>query len=314
MILLQVIIFLLALVLIYAAVAYRIYQRVIPAQHACRDCANPVTVKTYQLFYRELGVDKGNPPVVLVHGGPGHSSLSFKDGFDFLSARGRVIFYDQRGSGNSQTSLKTSDYSIEQLVEELETLRSEVILAEKIILIGHSFGGALSQRYTLKYPEHVAKLVLVGSIRINNGMSNRFVWKWFGPALYSTAMGFPPHDAQAADQWFTQSGDRDNPKRLFDAQRTDLLQNSGPVSFAPWREISFSLVGPDFKAELSQLKTPTLCVYGAADSPYTGKPAATELAALLPNSSLAGFDKSGHWPFLEEPQKFQQVLSDFLVK
>lgn len=314
MLLLQVVLFPLAIVLLYAWTAYIIYKRVKPAQHACRDCANPVTIKAYQLYYRELGVDQGNPPVVLVHGGPGHSSLSFKDGFDFLAARGRVIFYDQRGSGNSQTSLNTSDYTIEQLVEELEGLRSEVIRAEKIIVIAHSFGGALAQRYALKYPQHVEKLILIGSIRINNGMSNRFVWKWFGPALYSTAMGFPPHDAQAADQWFTQSGDRDNPKRLYDAQRIDLLRDSGSVSFAPWREISLSLVGPDFKTELNQLQTPTLCIYGAADSPFTGKPAATELTALLPNSTLAGFDKSGHWPFLEEPKKFQQVVTDFLLK
>ena len=113
-----------------------------------------------------------------------------------------MIYYDQRGSGNSQVKPNASDYTIEYLVEELETLRRDVVKADKIILVGHSFGSALVQRYSLKYPQHVEKMVIIGGIRINNGMNNHFVWKWFGPALYSTSLGFPPAGPQAADTWF----------------------------------------------------------------------------------------------------------------
>jgi proline iminopeptidase len=313
-ILLQAVLTLVILLALYAAYAYYAYTRVEPAERGCLDCTTSVIVNGYELYYHELGVDGGYPPVVLVHGGPGHSSLSFKNSFDFLADQTRVIYYDQRGSGKSQIKPNPGDYTVDQLVEELEALRREVIKANKIIVIGHSFGSALSQRYALKYPEHVEKLVLIGGIRINNGMDNRFVWKWFGPALYSTSLGFPPADAQAADAWFTHTGDRDNVKRLFDPGQASLLNNTGRVSFAPWREISLSLVGYDYKAELSQLQTPTLFIYGAADSPYTGKPAADEICSIIPNCTVAGFDKSGHWPFLEEPAKFQQVLSDFLLR
>ncbi len=303
----------LAVLSIYVAFAYHAYNRVLPQNRPCVDCATPARVNGYDLYYRDLGRDKGLPPVILVHGGPGHSSLSFKNGFDFLAEETRVIFYDQRGSGNSQIKPNPEDYTIEQLVEELEALRRDVVKADKVILIGHSFGSALVQRYALKYPEHVEKMVIAGGIRINNGMNNRFVWKWFGGALYSSALGFPPADPTAADTWFTQNTEKDNPNRLFDKTNTAILEDTGTVSFAPWREISFSLVGDDYKKELSQLQVPTLFIYGAADSPYTGKPVADELCATLPNCQSVEFTQSGHWAFLEEPEKFQQVLNDFLL-
>ncbi len=304
----------LALISLYATIAYFLYNRVQPQSRACVDCSTPAHINGYDLYYRELGTDKGLPPVILVHGGPGHSSLSFKNGFDFQAEETRVIFYDQRGSGNSQIKPKPEDYTIEQLVEELEALRRDVVKTDKVILIGHSFGSALVQRYALKYPKHVEKMVIVGGIRINNGMSNRFIWKWFGGALYSTALGFPPADSKSADEWFTKSSEKDNPQRLFDKSNTAILKDTGIVSFAPWREISFSLTGYDYKKELSQLQIPTLFIYGVADSPYTGKPVADELCETLPNCQSVEFTQSGHWTFLEEPEKFRQVLRDFLFQ
>ncbi len=304
---------LLVILALYAVYAYQAYNRVLPAERACMDCETPVTVNGYRLFYRELGKDTGLPPIILVHGGPGHSSLSFKNGFDFLAEQTRVIYYDQRGSGNSQIKPDRVDYTIEQLVDELEALRHEVVKARKIILVGHSFGSALVQRYALKYPQNVEKLVIIGGIRINNRMGNRFVWKWLGPALYSTTLGFPPAGATAADAWFTASSEKDNAKRLFDKKKTDLLKNAGRITFAPWRELSLSLVGSDHKNELRQLGTPTLFLYGVADSPFTGQPVAAELCSILPNCQSVAFDQSGHWPFLEQPEKFQQVLRDFLA-
>ncbi len=312
MIALYVVLAILILLTIYVVYANHAYNHVLPQSRPCVDSATPVRVNGYDLYYRELGTDKGLLPVILVHGGPGHSSLSFKNGFDFLAEQTRVIFYDQRGSGNSQIKPNPEDYTIEQLVEELETLRRDVVKADKVILVGHSFGSALVQRYALKYPEHVEKMVISGGIRINNGMSNGFVWKWFGGLLYSTALGFPPADSKSADAWFTNSSEKDNPNRMFDKLNTAILQDTGTLSFAPWREISFSLVGYDYKTELSQLQVPTLFIYGTADSPYTGKPVADELCATLPNCQSVEFTQSGHWAFLEEPEKFQQVIRSFL--
>ncbi|MEI7848963.1 MAG: alpha/beta hydrolase [Chloroflexota bacterium] len=298
---------------LFAATAYRVYNRVKPISRACIGCPNPARVNGYDLYYRELGVQQQLAPVVLLHGGPGHSSLSFKNCFDHLSSLTRVIYYDQRGSGNSQIKSNPTDYTIEELVEELEILRRDVILSEKIILIAHSFGSALGQRYALKYPAHVEKLVIISGIRINNGMSSRFIWKWLGPALYAVGLGFPPSDGKAADNWFTKLSDRDDAKRLYDPQQVHLFENFGTTSFVPWREVSLSLTGSDFKEQLRQLHVSTLFIYGAADVVQTGKPVADELSSILPNFSSVGFEHSGHWPYLEQPDEFRQVLVSFLT-
>jgi proline iminopeptidase len=299
---------------IYSAVAYVLYNRVHPAERACRDCETPVTVGGYQLLYREVGTDSTLAPVIVVHGGPGHSSLSFKRSFDFLAAHRRVIYYDQRGSGNSQSKARPADYVIDSLVEELEALRRDVVKADRIVLVGHSFGSALVQRYALRYGAHVEKLLLVGGIRLNNEMENRFVWRWFGPALYSTAMGLPRGDGDAADAWFTASADADNTERLYDKSRGALFEGTGTLSFAAWREISLSLVGDAHEGELRQLHVPTRFLYGAADAPYTGKPTAEALCAIIPNCKTVEFAHSGHWPFLEEPERFRQVVEAFLAE
>ena len=302
----------LALAFGYAAVADFAYSRVPAVAEPCRDCATPVRVNGYELYYREVGTDTTRPPVVLVHGGPGHSSLSFKQSFDFLAEGRRVIYYDQRGSGNSEAKANPDDYTVEHLVEELEALRWDVIRSDRIVVVGHSFGGALAQRYALAHQDHVARLVLIGSVRINNGISSHAFWRWFGPALWSTALGFPPGDAARADSAFF--GGAENAERLFDKGRAnEILDGTGRIRFTTWRELSLSVAGDAHRPELAALQVPTLFIYGAADSPYTGQPVADELCGVVPHCTKAGFSKSGHWPFLEEPARFRQVLEAFLT-
>ena len=76
--------------------------------------------------------------------------------------------------------------------------------------------------------------------------------------------------------------------------------------------VSLSLTGYDYRFELSQLQTPSLFIYGSADSPYTGKPVADELCSTLRNCRSVAFTQSGHWPFLEEPEQYQHELNAFL--
>ena len=300
---------LVAVVAGYAGYAGWRYRRVPGTVHPCIDCTTPVRVRGYDLYYRELGTDSTRPPVVLVHGGPGHSSLSFKHGFDFVAATRRLVMYDQRGSGNSQGRNRPADFTVDSLVEELESLRHAVIRADRIVLVGHSFGSAIVQRYALKYPAHVDRLAIIGGVRLNNEVSSPLLWRTLGPMFGSFALGFPPADGAAADAWFTglPSGDR-----LHDPRRTDLLQDVGITRFATWREVSMSAVGPPREEELRHLDVPVTFMYGASDAPYTGKPVAEYLCGLVPRCRIVAFGKSGHWPFLEEPEAFQELFTQFL--
>jgi len=306
----------------YAGFAYYAYYRVRLPRRDCTCLGSEgecLPVDGYKLYVRVTGAGAvsapaGSVPVIVVHGGPGHSSLSFAQSLDFLGAGRRVVYYDQRGSGYSQALPEDADYTLEALVAELDTVRRQAAQAEKVILIGHSFGGALVQRYALAYPQHVEKLVLVGSIRINNGMTRRWFWRWFGPALYATALGFPPPESEEADRWFGQGNEKDTLARLADPAKLPLLAASGPLRFTTWLRLSLSLVGSAYTAELARLQVPMLFVYGRADSPFTGRPVAAELCALAPDCRAVEFEHSGHWPFIEEPQRFQQVIESFLAE
>jgi proline iminopeptidase len=310
-------IFLILLVLAIAFIGFAncAYYSFLPADLPCRNCsgdAQTIHVGGFDLYYREMGPSADPVPVVLLHGGPGHSSRSFKQGFDFLARSHRVIYYDQRGSGNSQIKPDPSLYTIGQLVEELESIRRDVIRADKIIVIGHSAGGALAQRYALAYPEHIERMILVSSIRINNGVGLSLLWDVFSPVLYALGPGFPPSDPEKADEWFSKLNLSTSLPRLSDPANRSLIEDSGYISFVTWREISRSLEGQDFSGELRKLQVKTLVTYGAADADATGKANATAICNLLPNCTLAGFDHSGHWPFLEEPQRFEEVITAFL--
>jgi len=253
-------------------------------------------------------------PVILVHGGPGDSSRSFKDAFGFLAADRRVLYYDQRGSGWSERSTDPGTLTMEALVADIESLRRDVLGAEKIILIGHSFGGALAQRYALANPERVEKLVLLGSLRVNNGQKSRLFWRYLGPALYATALGFPPAKVADADAWMTEYADTETPGRMGDPAMAAQLRDVGQVSFVAWRELSASLAGKDYREELRRLDVRTLFMYGAHDQVYTGQPVAQELAGLMPRFSSLGFEKSGHWVYLEEPDRFAAALRKFIAE
>ncbi|KAL0251372.1 hypothetical protein GEMRC1_000585 [Eukaryota sp. GEM-RC1] len=302
--------FVVAVVVIYPLIAYYFYNRVVIKATACVECEPPLIIDDFELKYRDRGSSTTLPTIIVVHGGPAHSHLSFKDGLDFLEDHTRVIMYDQRGSGLSEVKSDTNKYTMELLVEELEAVRI-ASGSEKIVVIGHSFGGILAQRYALKYPDNVVKVILVGSVVINSNMGSSFILKYIGPTLYSFFLGFPPKKSADADEWFTF---QDESSRLYNKSNAHLIEDSGPSRFVPWREFSISVAGQNYESELKASTIPFLIIYGSADTRFTGSEAAFSMCSLIPDCNLVEMKQSGHWPFLEEPGQFQSVVLDFLIK
>jgi proline iminopeptidase len=101
-------------------------------------------------------------PVVFLHGGPGVPEMAgdaaylrplSDDGFD-------VYVYDQLGSGRSTRLPDPTGYGVDRDVADLEAIRDR-IGAERMILVGHSYGTDLAARYLARHPDHVARLVLL---------------------------------------------------------------------------------------------------------------------------------------------------------
>ena len=109
-----------------------------------------------------FGSDKKSP-IIYLHGGPGgrvHDKAI--EALRPLSSQGHdLYFYDQAGSGHSQRLTNIEEYSVERHQKDLKEIVS-IIGADKVILIGHSWGALLAINYLEDYEETVEKLVLTG--------------------------------------------------------------------------------------------------------------------------------------------------------
>jgi long-chain acyl-CoA synthetase len=72
-----------------------------------------------------------------------------------------IIIPDMRGHGQSDAPY--SDYTMEELVEDLHAITQKLDFPEKFILVGHSFGGSICVEFATKYPELLEKLVLLST-------------------------------------------------------------------------------------------------------------------------------------------------------
>lgn len=115
---------------------------------------------SYLEYTPPAGVTVQSDPIVFLHGGPGLRFAPFDSEVyrKFADDGFRVYLYDQAGSGASPTLEHIRDYSVARFVEDLEAIRLQ-IHAERMILIGHSWGSTLAASYMAKYPTHVSKVV-----------------------------------------------------------------------------------------------------------------------------------------------------------
>ena len=108
----------------------------------------------------ELGEDQP-APAIIIHGGPGGTHVGFAALLGLANERA-VVLYDQLGSGKSDRHDGPEYWRVDRFVEELEAVR-QAIGAEKVHLVGQSWGSAIALEYTTKYPGHVASTVLGGT-------------------------------------------------------------------------------------------------------------------------------------------------------
>ena len=97
--------------------------------------------------------------MVVLHGGPGASHDYLRPGFDLLAAGRTLIYYDQRGGGQSPVPAGTPVGWREQ-VADLDALR-EAWGLDQLTICGYSWGGLLAMLYATEHPDRVARLALV---------------------------------------------------------------------------------------------------------------------------------------------------------
>lgn len=130
-----------------------------------------------RIWYRVLSGGAGTP-VILLHGGPGFSSIYMKS-LEALAEDRPLVRYDQLGGGKSDGLADTTAFTIPHFVAELDSLRASLGYG-RVHLLGHSWGTILAVEYYRAHPEHVASLVL-GSAALDIP-----VWERHARALVGT--------------------------------------------------------------------------------------------------------------------------------
>lgn len=113
------------------------------------------------IYYRTFGT---GTPVLIINGGPGLDSAGFETVAKAIATEGyQTILFDQRGTGHSKLpEINAKTIRLDLMVADIEQLRTQ-LKHEKIIILGHSFGGILAAAYAAAYPRHVQKLIFSSS-------------------------------------------------------------------------------------------------------------------------------------------------------
>lgn len=167
-----------------------------------------------------------------------------------------------------------------------------------MIIMGNSLGGHIGILYTLANPDKVAKLVLTGSSGLfENTMGGSYPRR--GSYDYiRERVAYTFYDPNAAS------------KELVDEvfETTKSIPKCMRIV-----AIAKSAQRNNLALELPNIKVPTLLVWGLNDT-ITPPMVGHEFNRLIPNSELKFIDKCCHAPMMEHPEKFNQLVEDFLVR
>lgn len=247
--------------------------------------------------------DRGSgPAIVLVHGWK-MSHRVFDHPIHRLQRDFRVVSYDLRGMGESDKP--NCRYDFDEHSGDLAFLLEELGL-EDVMLVGWSLGCSVSLRHLERGGGRVGRLVLVnGPIRLARTADDAFPWSMTEDVLdgYFSAI---ENEWPTQERGFTEESLHRSHPDLVDAIFRITQQTPLDVVLKVVRE----QVKLDFRAFLTQIDIPVLGLYGRHD-PYYPVELAEWIAAQCPRGKHVIFEESAHYPFIEEKERFVEVLADF---
>ena len=256
-----------------------------------------------------VGDARSDETIVAVHGGPGTDHRLFRPELDRLGSFARLVYFDLPGHGRSPAP---RDFSLDAVAESLEEVR-ELAGAQRVTLLGSSYGGFVALAYALAHPARVARLVLVDTAASSGfrEQSIAIARERANPAMLA-AFERLWSDELADDDGFRRDWGTLFPLYFARATHEEVAAFASRTSYtlATRRAILPTMQRFDLRPRLGELRMPALVIVGAHDW-ITPPPQARELTAGLPDARLVVFEESGHYPFLEEPARFAAEVEAF---
>jgi pimeloyl-ACP methyl ester carboxylesterase len=266
----------------------------------------------YEFSYLDSG---DGPAVLFIHGLAG-SHRNWAHLVDTLHHDHRVLAPDLFGHGGSAKPM--GDYSLGAHAATLRDLL-DLLGIDRVTLVGHSFGGGIAMQFCYLFPQRVERLVLVASGGLGREVSPLLRSatlpgaEWVLPLIASSwvrghveavgrtlsRMGWrPTPDVTQTWHGFTSLSDADT-RRAFLATTRSVIDPGGQTVTA-LRHLPMTV------------EIPTLVVWGTRDRMIPTWHATTA-QQIIPGSRVELFDGAGHFPHLDEPDRFADLLSDFIA-
>lgn len=261
----------------------------------------------------------GSGPLLLVlHGGPSLGSAYLKDGLAPLARDRQVVLFDQRGIGASPLPDSTVP-TLRQSLSDIDAVR-EHFGADRMVLLGHSWGGYLALAYAERHSDHLAGLVLVATTEPGSRYAERLALTLRerrtdadSLALLElfTSRGFAEGDTATMNRiyqttfrhWF---GDTALAARLAPGLDRAAAERGREVGQA----LSEGEGGGATWSALDRITVPTLIIHGDQDPEPLEM--ARDLSVGIPDAELAIMPGVGHFPMLERPEAFVAVVRGWL--
>ncbi|WP_327369476.1 alpha/beta fold hydrolase [Streptomyces sp. NBC_01217] len=264
-----------------------------------------------RLAYRVLG---DGDPLVCIPGGPTDSR--YLGDLGGLSAHRRLIVPDLRGTGRSARPEDPSSYRCDRLVDDVEALRAHLGLP-RTDLLGHSAGANIAAQYAARHPENVGKLALIGPGTRAVGMEITGETRRELARLRKDEPWFPA--AFAALEAITGGAGSDwEAISPFFYGRWDAAAQKHHAAGQPDNEQAVALFAAEgaftpeiTRAALAAFEAPVLLLAGEFDLNSPPRSAA-EFAGLFPDATLVVQPGAGHYPWLDDADRFTAATAAFL--
>ena len=272
-----------------------------------------VRLHGHDVWFRRGG-DTG-PVLVLLHGITS-SSETWAPVLPLLAEHAQVVVPDMLGHG--QSAKPRGDYSLGAYASGVRDLLT-LLGHDRVTVVGHSLGGGIAMQFAYQYPERCERLVLVSSGGLGKGVSAALraaslpgaelvlpliahrrvlsVGSGLGAVLARVGVKVTPALSEVA-RGYASLSDRET--------RTAFLATLRSVVDPKGQRV-------DARDRLYLARhMPSLLVWGRRDAII---PAGHGLRAheQMPGSRLELFEKAGHFPHCEEPERFARVLLDFIA-
>jgi 3-oxoadipate enol-lactonase len=210
--------------------------------------------------------------------------------------RYRILNYDMRGHGAS--AAPAGPYTLDMLADDVVALMKQLGV-QRATFIGLSIGGMIGQMLALRQTKLFDKMVLADT---GHNQPPEAIKQWEERIRIAQSQGMRPLVPPTMERWFTPAFRESPPAKKI----AELIANTPVAGYVGCGQAIMKL---NTTARLKEIKLPVLAIAGEADP---AAPGTKYVGENVPGAKLVMLSQAGHIANVEQAEKFNQALRDFL--